>query len=451
MTDMPPVRYARSGPVSIAYQVTGEDHGVDLVLAPGTVSHLTHLWQRLGAAPPIVERLSRFARLIRFDKRGTGMSDRTTGVPTLEERADDIRAVMDACGSREAVILGASEGGSMACMFAAMHPERTRSLIVWGCQAVFISSADYPWGVTREVYERRLLDLERDWPSREYVRTWGAGIGPEASEEIVDGLLEIFQAAASPSAVLALERMNGDLDIRGVLGAIRVPALIMAREGDPLIDTDAVRDLAARIAGSSLRLFPGRSHAIAAPWLDLDGEPIYAAIEEWVTGSAPAMSTDRFLTTMLFFDLVDSTPQATALGDRAWRTLLDRHYMAVRRELERHNGREIDTAGDGLFATFDGPARAIRCAWAIERADREIGLTGRAGVHTAEVERAGAAIRGINVAVTARICASAAADEVLASSTVRELCAGSGIRFEDRGSVALKGVDGERQLFAAVD
>ena len=451
MIDMPPVRYARSGSISIAYQVTGEGHGVDLVVAPGTASHLTHLWQRLGTAPPMVERLSRFARLIRFDKRGTGMSDRATNVPTLEERADDIRAVMDACGSQEAVIFGASEGGSMACMFAAMHPERTRSLIIWGCQAAFISSADYPWGVTREIYERRLGDLERDWPSREYVRTWGAGIGPEASEEIVDGFLAMLQAAASPSAVVALERMNGDLDIRGVLGAIRVPALIMAREGDPLIDTDAVRDLSARIAGSSLRLFPGRSHAMAAPWLDLDGEPIYAAIEEWVTGSAPAMSTDRFLTTMLFFDLVDSTMQATTLGDLAWRTLLDRHYAAVRQELERHAGREIDTAGDGLLATFDGPARAIRCARAIERADRTMGLAGRAGVHTAEVERAGAAIRGINVAVAARICAAATADEVLVSSTVRELSAGSGIRFADRGSHTLKGVEGERQLFAAVD
>ena len=451
MIAMPPVRYARSGSVSIAYQVTGEGHGVDLVLAPGTASHLTHQWQRLGAAPPLVERLSRFSRLIRFDKRGTGMSDRATDVPTLEERADDIRAVMDACNSHEAVILGASEGGSMACMFAAMHPERTRSLIVWGCQAAFIRSADYPWGVTREVYERRLRDLERDWPSRDYVRTWGAGIGPEASEEIIDGLLEWIQAAASPSAIVALERMNGDLDIRGVLGAIKVPALIMAREGDPLIETDAVRDLAARIVGSTLRLFPGNSHAMAAPWLGLDGEPIYAAIEEWVTGSAPAASADRFLTTMLFFDLVDSTPQAAQLGDLAWRTLLDRHYVAVRRELQRHNGQEIDTAGDGLLATFDGPARAIRCAREIERADRGMGLTGRAGVHTAEVERAGGAIRGINVAVTARICASAAPDEVLVSSTVRELCAGSGIRFEDRGSHALKGVDGERQLFAAVD
>lgn len=449
--DMPPVRYARSGSVSIAYQVTGEANGIDLVLAPGTVSHLTHLWQRLGSMPPMVERLSRFARLIRFDKRGTGMSDRPTEAATIEERADDIRAVMDACGSEQAVIFGASEGGSMASMFVAMHPERTRSLIIWGCQAAFIRSADYPWGVTRETYEERLRDLGRDWPSRDYVRTWGAGVGPEAPEEVVDGILAVFQAAASPSAVVALERMNGDLDIRNILGAITVPALIIAREGDPLIDADAVRDLARRIPGATLRLFPGRSHAMAAPWLGLDGEPIYAAIEEWVTGSAPALSVDRFLTTMLFYDLVDSTPQATRLGDVAWRALLDEHYAGARRELERHAGREIDTAGDGLLATFDGPARAIRCARSIEASDRAIGLTGRAGVHTAEVERAGSAIRGINVAVAARICSAASADEVLVSSTVRDLSAGSGIRFEDRGSRALKGVDGDRQLFAAVE
>lgn len=452
MTDeLPPVRYARSGGVNIAYQVTGEGKGVDLVLAPGTVSHLTHLWQRLGSMPPMVERLSRFARLIRFDKRGTGMSDRVTDAATLEERADDIRAVMDACGSREAVIFGASEGGSMACMFAATHPERTRSLIVWGCQAAFISSPDYPWGVTRETYERRLRKLEQEWPSRDYIRTWGAGVGPEAPEEVVDGMLAVFQTAASPSAVVALERMNGDLDIRGVLGAIAVPALIMARDGDPLIEEAAVRDLAARIPRAKLRLFPGRSHAMSAPWLGLDGEPIYAAIEEWVTGSAPAASADRFLTTMLFYDLVDSTPQATSLGDHAWRTLLDAHYAAVRHELERHAGREIDTAGDGLLAIFDGPARAIRCARAIARADRGMGLTGRAGVHTAEVERAGVAIRGVNVAIAARICGAAGPGEVLTSSTVRELSAGSGITFRERGNHALKGVEGERSLFAALE
>lgn len=451
MTDMPPVRYARSGSVSVAYQVTGEGHSVDLVLAPGTVSHLTYAWQRLGTAPPLVERLSRFARLIRFDKRGTGMSDRVTNVPTLEERSDDIRAVMDAAGSESAVVFGASEGGSMACMFAAMHPERVRSLIVWGCQAAFIRSADYPWGESREVYERRLEELERDWPSREYVRTWGAGLGADASEEAVGAALDVFQAAASPAAVVALERMNGDLDIRGVLGAINVPALIMAREGDPLIDPDALRDLAARIPGSTLRLFPGASHQLSAPWLGLDGEPIFAAIEEWVTGSAPAVSGDRFLTTMLFYDLVDSTPQAARTGDAAWRELLDRHYAIVRRELERHGGREIDTAGDGLLAIFEGPARAVRCARAIERGDRSIGLAGRAGVHTAEVERAGPAIRGINVAIAARICGVAGADEVLTSGTVRDLSAGSGIRFEDRGPHTLKGVDGERLLFAAVE
>jgi class 3 adenylate cyclase len=379
------------------------------------------------------------------------MSDRVTNVPTLEERSDDIRAVMDAAGSESAVVFGASEGGSMACMFAAMHPERVRSLIIWGCQAAFIRSADYPWGESRAVYERRLDELERDWPSREYVRTWGAGLGPDAPEEAVSTMLDILQAAASPAAVVALERMNGDLDIRGVLGAINVPALIMARDRDPLIDPDALRDLAARIPGSTLRLFPGASHQFNAPWLGLDGEPIFAAIEEWVTGSVPATSAERFLTTMLFFDLVDSTPQAAKTGDRAWRELLDRHYAIVRRELQRHGGREIDTAGDGLLAIFDGPARAVRCARAIERADRGIGLAGRAGVHTAEVERAGPAIRGINVAIVARICGVAGADEVITSSTVRELSAGSGIRFEDRGTHALKGVEGERQLFAALE
>lgn len=447
---MPPIRYAKSGDVNVAYQVVGEGNPVDLVSAPGTISHLALAWQR-SDHPPEIERLARFGRLIRFDKRGTGMSDRVTDAATLEERADDIRAVMDAAGSAQAVVMGFSEGGSMAAVFAAMHPDRVRSLIIYGCQARWVTAPDYPWGITPEVYERRLHDLERDWPSRDYVRTWGAGVGPEAPEEVVDEILERFQLGASPAAVIALERMNGALDIRDVLPSIRVPTLVMAREGDPLLDLPAVHDLAARIPGSQTKLFTGATHYMTAPWLGIDGEDVYSVIEEWATGSAPAVQSDRFLTTMAFLDLVSSTEHATRIGDAAWRRLLDEHYAVARAALKRHAGREIDTAGDGLFASFDGPARAIRCAREIERADRTLGLRTRAGIHTGEVERAGAALRGINVVIAARIGAFAAGDEVLVSSTVRDLCAGSGIRFEDRGSRALKGVDGDRQVFAALD
>jgi pimeloyl-ACP methyl ester carboxylesterase/class 3 adenylate cyclase len=445
-----PIRYAKSGDVNVAYQLCGEENPIDLVLAPGTVSHLG-LMNQSPARMQQAERLSRFARVIQFDKRGTGMSDRVTEAATLEERADDIRAVMDAAGSERAVIFGRSEGGSMAAVFAAMHPERVRCLVIWGCQARFTIAPDYPWGMTREVYERRLAELERDWPSRDYIRTWGAGLGSHAPEEVVDATLELFQMAASPASVIALERMNGDLDIRDVLPSIRVPTLVMAREGDPIVDPDAVRDLAARIPGAVVRLFPGDTHMIGAPYLGIDQEPVFAALEEFVTGAPAITGGERFLTTLAFFDLVGSTDRASRIGDAAWRDLLDEHYVAARRELARHSGREVDTAGDGLFATFDGPARSIHCARAIQRADRALGLRTRAGVHTGEVERAGEALRGINVVIASRIGAKAAADEVLTSSTVRDLCAGSGIHFEDRGSHALKGVDGERRLFAAVE
>ena len=445
-----PIRYARSGDVNVAYQVSGEGNPIDLILAPGTVSHLG-----ISAANParlqLAERLSRFARVIRFDKRGTGMSDRATEAATLEERADDIRAVMDATKSERAAIFGLSEGGSMAAVFAAMHPERVRCLLIWGCQARFTQAPDYRWGVTREVYDRRLSELERDWPSRDYVRTWGAGLGPAASDEVVDATLEFVQMAASPSSVIALERMNGDLDIRDVLPSIRVPTLVMAREGDPIVHADAVRDLAERIPGARLELFPGATHQIFAPDLGVDPESALAEVEEFVTGAPALFAGDRFLTTLAFVDLVGSTEHAARIGDLGWRDLVEQHYAAARGALARHGGREIDTAGDGLFASFDGPARAIRCAIEIERADRALGLHARAGVHTGEVERAGAALRGINVVVAARIGGLANADEVLVSSTVRDLCAGSGIRFEDRGPHRLKGVDGDRQVFAAVD
>ncbi|GAC1697907.1 MAG: adenylate/guanylate cyclase domain-containing protein [Candidatus Limnocylindrales bacterium] len=450
--EIPAIRYARSGGVSIAYQITGEGKPIDLVFAPGTVSHLGLPWQATpGRVPPMIERLSRFARLIRFDKRGTGMSDRSTDAATLEERADDIRAVMDAAGSAEAVILGGSEGGSMACMFAAMHPERTRSLIVWGCQARFVRTPEYPYGQTEAVYEDRLSELERDWPSRDYIRSWGAGLGPHASEEDVDRTLGFFQMAATPAAIVALERTNGALDIRDILPAIRVPTLVLARIGDPIVEADAVRDLAARIDGAEIRFLDGDTHAVIAPWLGIDGEDFFSAVEEWVTGTRPALPSERFLTTLLFVDLAGSTEHAARIGDRAWRELLDQHYAAVGRALAEANGRQIDTAGDGLLATFDGPARAIRCAFEIERADRALGLAARAGVHTGEVERSGEAIRGIAVHLAARVAAAAAPDTVFTTSTVRDLTAGSGLRFEDRGLHTLKGIEGARQLLAVFE
>jgi pimeloyl-ACP methyl ester carboxylesterase/class 3 adenylate cyclase len=448
--EMPPVRYAKSADVNIAYQITGEGAPLDLVLAPGTLSHLAFMWNEPRLVQ-MIERFSRFSRLIRFDKRGTGMSDRVTDAATLEERADDIRAVMDAARSENAVLLGISEGGSMACVFAAMHPVRVRALIVWGCQARFSRTADYPWGVSQAEEDARLAALVELWPSREYVRNWGAGVGKDADDSVVDTILHRMQMAASPAAVVALERMNKALDIRDVLPAIRVPTLVMAREGDPLVDPAAVRDLAERIPGARVRLFPGKTHFMGAPWLGIDPEPVYAAIEEFATGSPVAPGGDRFLTTIAFLDIVGSTVRASELGDRAWRELLDQHFQLAREALRAHRGTEVDSAGDGILATFEGPARAIQCMRAIALSDRELGVRIRAGVHVGEVERSGNAIRGINVHLAARVAAAAAAGEILVSSTVRDLCAGSGIQFTDRGPHALKGIAEQRDLLAVVD
>lgn len=443
----PPVRYARSGPVSIAYQVIGEGNAVDLVYAPGTASHLMLSWERPGIVLQI-RRFSSFARLIRLDKRGTGMSDRVSGAATLEERTDDIRAVMDAAGSESAVILGLSEGGQMATLFAALYPERTRGLVVWGCMASWVRRAGHPWGHDPEKYSEMIRRLGEEWPSEEYVRGWGSGLGPDVSDAVVADTSRFFQSITTPGMMVALEEMNGQVDIRDALPTIRVPTLIMGRADDPIAPADAMRDFAARIPGAQCVLFPGRSHGIVGPGLDHDA--VFAAIERFVTGSAPAAFTDRVLSTVLFLDLVGSTERAVQVGDPAWRSLLDVHYGAVRRELERSRGREVDTAGDGLLATFDGPAQAIRCAAAIVSRDRELGLSVRAGIHCGEVERAGAAIRGIAVHVAARVASLAAPDEILVSSTVRDLSAGSGIRFEERGTHALKGVPEPRQLFRAV-
>ena len=448
ISSRPPIRYARSGDVAIAFQVTGEENPIDLVFAPGTVSHLALNWERPGARRTM-DRLSQFSRQIRFDKRGTGMSDRVTNAATIEERTDDIRAVMDAADSQAAVILGASEGGSMACVFAAQYPERTRGLIVWGCQATFVRKPGHPWGYEREEYDGMVKALRDSWPSREYVRTWGAGVGPDAPEELVDEWLDYIQASVSPAAIVALEEMNGQIDIREVLPSIRVPTLILAREGDPIVSIEAIRAMAALIPGARLVVFPGASHQIVGP--GLDPEPVYAAVEEFVTGAAPAAATSRFLATILVMDIVASTEQATRLGDVGWRNLLEEHYRLANRELERHRGLLIDTAGDGILATFDGPAAAIRCAAAIQHADRSLGVATRAGVHCGEVERAGDAIRGIAVHMAARLAALAQPGEVLVSTTVRDLAAGSGLRFIDRGVHELKGVPEPRQVLAVMN
>jgi class 3 adenylate cyclase len=422
----------------VAYQILGEGNPIDLVIAPGTVSHLDLDWGNAGH-----QRLSSFSRLITFDKRGTGLSDRGVYAATLEERTDDIRAVMDAARSERAFVYGFSEGGSMACVFAATYPERTRGLLLWGTMPRWVSTDDYPWGFDPEEHARIIDEMAAGGATVEYLTGKGAGMGA-ATEAELDEALRYFRAAASPTQIAALERMNRDMDIRAILPTIRVPTLVLNRTGDPVAPIDAVREMTARIPGARLIEFPGDTHTISGT---PEMEAILDAIEEFVTGERPAPVIDRVLTTVLFIDIAGSTERAAALGDRAWRTLLGDHHRLVRAELGRFHGREIDTAGDGTFATFDGPARAVRCAQAIASALQPLGIGIRAGAHTGEVELDGDDVRGIAVHIGARIAARARPSEVLVSSTVKDLTAGSGIVFADAGEHDLKGVPDRWRLY----
>ncbi len=420
----------------------GESNPIDLVWAPSWASHLVLDWEW----PPLVEwrqGLARFCRLILFDKRGTGLSDRQAGVATLEERSDDIRAVMDAAGSERAVLFGVSEGGSMACFFAATYPERTRALILWEVQARWVQSPDYPWGATPEAAEETIRTLAEQGPTDDYL----FGSTPMARRRSDLAYYEFFkryaQAAASPSAYADLERMNIEIDVRGILPSIRVPTLVMNRVADRIANPEAARQLAASIDGARYLEFPGEIHGTFA----LDS-PVLEAVEEFITGNRPEREPERALATVLFIDIVGATAKAVDLGDRRWAELLERHHRLVRAELARHHGREIDNAGDGFFATFDGPARAIRCANDIGAAVRDLGIEIRAGLHTGECEYVEGKVRGIAVHIGARVVEHGAAGEVLVSQTVRDLVAGSGIEFVDRGVTKLKGVPGRWRLWA---
>ena len=439
----PETHYAKSGDIFIAYQVTG--HGADtLVLAPGTVSHLDMDWE-FPLRADFIQRLSSMFRLIRFDKRGTGLSDRPTAMATLEQRTDDIRAVMDAVGVDSAIILGSSEGASMAAMFAATHPERTRALLIWGGLARFVATEDHPWGMSREEFDRYVQDVQDHWPSEWYIRGPGAGFGANADNALVQLGIRYCRAAASPSAAAAYERMNAEIDIRPILGAIRVPTLVMNRTGDPVVSCDGARDMAKRIPGARFVEFPGNTHSI----MSIAPEKVLAEIQAFITGVRPDLVDDRVLATVLFVDIANSTQALSALGDHAWKIRLEDYYRIVRSELARYRGRETNTAGDGFMASFDGPGRAIRCALSIASDVKPLGLEVRAGLHTGEVELMGDNIGGIAVHIAARINAEAAAGEVIVSSTTKDLVAGSEIAFEPRGRKQLKGVPGEWTLFAA--
>jgi class 3 adenylate cyclase/pimeloyl-ACP methyl ester carboxylesterase len=443
MISMPETRYAKSGDTYIAYQVMG-DGPFDLVFVPGFLTHLdVQMEQPLYAS--FMRRLASFCRLIRFDKRGTGLSDRSSGIPTLEERMDDVRAVMDAVGSTRAAILGMSEGGPMSIVFAATYPQRTSALILYGSFARWAWAPDNAWGRTDEQLEAGLKMREETWGQGNFIDLFMPSL---AGDEELRKLVGRFErASASPGAGLAFIRMNHGIDVRHVLPTIGVPTLVLHRTGDLPTNVEHGRYLARHIEGAKYVEFPGIDHN---PWAG-DANSIGGEIESFLTGQRREIETesDRVLATILFTDIVGSTNRLVELGDRKWKDLLTQHHSLVREQLARHRGREIDTAGDGFLAAFDGPARAVRCGRAIVESVRKLGIHVRAGVHTGECEMIGEKLGGIAVHIGARIGALAGPDEVLVSRTVSDLVAGSGLRFEERGTHSLKGVPGSWQLLAA--
>jgi pimeloyl-ACP methyl ester carboxylesterase len=438
----PETRYAKNGDVRIAYQITGQ--GDPMVFAPGMVSHLDLDWE-FPLRAELFQRLGSMFRLVRFDKRGNGLSDRPTAMATLEQRADDIRAVMDAVGLESAIIWGQSEGADMAALFAATHPSRTRALIIWGAMARWVATEDHPWGLSRDETNQLIQDVQDNWVSEWYIRGPGAGLGPDADDSLIQYCIRYGRAAANPSAAAAYERMNAEIDIRPILGAIKVPTLVMNRTGDPVAACEAARDMARRIPGARFVEFPGDTHQVMA----IAPEKVFAEIQAFVTGVRPVEVDDRVLATILFIDVANSTEALSVLGDSGWKTRLESYYRIVRRELTRYRGREVNTAGDRFMVSFDGPARGIRCALSVVSAVKPFGLEVRAGLHTGEVELMGDNIGGIAVHIAARISAEARASEVVVSSTTKDLVVGSGMTFEARGSKQLKGVPGEWALFVA--
>lgn len=434
----PETRYARSGDVHIAYQVAGEGPR-DVVFIPGFVSHLEALWQSPASAR-FFGRVASFSRLILFDKRGNGLSDRVTEIPTLEQRMEDMRAVMEAAGSERAALFGVSEGGPMALLFAATFPQRTSSLVVYGSFATWSWAPDHPIGTTDEEFEQMVVPGE--WGGPVAIDMWAPSVA--ASERAQRQWASFLRTAASPGAAVATLRMAREIDARHVLPAVRVPTLILHRTGDRIVRVEQARYLAERITGAKLVELPGIDHLA---WIG-DQDALLDEIAEFITGARQGAELDRVLATVLFTDIVAATEKAAELGDRQWRRLLEEHHALVRSELDRFRGREIDTAGDGFLASFDAPARAIRCACAISDAIRALGVEIRAGLHTGECEVIGEKIGGIAVHIGSRVAAMAGPGEVWISSTVRDLVAGSGLRFGDRGTHTLKGVPGEWHLFA---
>jgi pimeloyl-ACP methyl ester carboxylesterase/class 3 adenylate cyclase len=440
---IPETRYALSGDVSIAYQVVG-DGPFDLVWTPGAFSNVELVWED---APParFFRALASFSRLILFDKRGTGLSDRVAGVADLETRMDDIRAVMDAAESERAALVGVSEGGPMTVLFAATYPERTRALVNYGSLPRFVRGPGFPWREPKHEYLAAWEEEARIWGSEASARETLESEGQEATPELIERFARRRRLSASPGAVLQLARMNAEIDVRPVLPTIRVPTLVVHRAEDH-IPIEGARWTAGQIPGAQFVELPGGPHF---PYYG-DWESVVGAIRDFLVPvcTGEAEWHESVLATVLFTDIVGSTAKAAELGDRGWRELLEQHHALIRRELTRHRGVELDTAGDGFFARFDGPARAIRCACAVTASVHDLGIEVRAGVHTGECELLDGKVAGLAVSIGARVAAAAGPGEVLVSQTVKDLVAGSGIAFADRGVAQLKGVPGDWRIYA---
>lgn len=443
---LPQTRYAKSGDVNIAYQVLG-DGPFDVVWVPGAFSHVELNWT-VPTRAAFNRKLATFCRLIMFDKRGTGMSDSARGIADLETRMDDVRAVMDAASSERAALFGVSEGGPMSTLFAATYPERTWAMILFASFPRQMWAPDYPWGATEEEWQADFRELEQTIGDPAYFERLAQELAPSADEESRHALASMMRQAGSPGARLDLMRMNMGIDVRAILPAIRVPTLVMNRAGDHVSNVGGSRYLAEHIPGARHVPLDGADHAPQAG----DAEPVLAEMRSFLEDAWEARNEldqhESVLATILFTDIVGSTQKIAELGNRGWSDVLKKHHAAVRRQLARYRGVEMDTAGDGFFATFDGPARAIRCAREIVESVRPLGLEVRAGLHTGECEVNEGKVAGIAVSLGARVAAEAAPSEVLVSGTVRDLVAGSGIEFVDRGTRELKGVPGEWRLYA---
>jgi pimeloyl-ACP methyl ester carboxylesterase len=436
MKDLPVTQYAKAGEVYVAYQVFGTGTS-DLVFVPGWMSHLD-LWWDSPLTSSWLTRLGRFARVIMFDKRGTGLSDRTGGLPGMDQRMDDIRAVMDAAGSKRAAVLGISEGGSLAALFAATHPERCQALVLHGAFAKFTS-----WFPTQNDLDAFFTYVREKWGSGDNM----AKFSPSRKDDQAyrNWYARRERAAASPSTAIALMHMNSEIDISGILSSVHVPTLVIHRSHDAVVDIDGGRQLVTLIPNAQFFESQGTDHT---PWTGDDVDVIAERIEEFLTGSKVPASFDRVLATVLFTDIVASTERAESLGDRRWKALLDAHDDIVRRELTRFRGKEVKSLGDGFLATFDGPARAAHCALSVIEAIRTLGIEIRAGVHTGEVELEETDVRGVAVHIAARITGQAMAGECLVSGTVKDLVAGADLRFSERGRPHLKGLDKPMDVFA---